>query len=529
MKKVLFVITFLLLLSGKAYAAEENYSANLGDSAEQGIYIKTPYPLLLTDIKKETYGDVIDTRFTYKIRNLKAKNSFIAITKRDLPNGDYFLFTEIKNTSSKKLKVELLINQNGGVETSLQSFEKYPVKHGNSPSVGYDPTTYPVGLLELKNTDQLIQNYMIGKAYYSRELEKTYKHGSTSKVRELIKEENPLTIDGHAITLSMKSEGKDIVDQWLMVSKKPLFENNRNLQLWMQESAVNYRKTNAWYTANGPYNKMVDTIEPLPASKLGYGRTLLLLKEDRALQLYRENGERYFYNLLYNSLANLDKFKGNKLYWETEVTSTYLKNLYGITAPFIDTRFNEQTALFLKGAGETLGIEGLEKAFYDYADLLIFQAESGNIINTGNEGYFIPDYFAVNQNVKTHMSLNHGLGGMNLLLEAYLDSGKSKYLETAKRIQIGLETEGEKWIRQNEDLWYKVNPDLTYHGTDYVHLTLLDLLKTYALWSKIDNNHNIFIDKLIRSKVAYLKNANISLTLTIKNHLKANGFEELIY
>lgn len=529
MKKALLLIPFLLLLSGKVYAAEKNDSVNIGESPEQAISIKTPFPILLTDIKREAYGDVRDTRYTYKIRNIKAKNSAITITKRDLPNGDYFLFTEIRNTSSQNIKVELLINQDRKLETSLQSFDKYPVKHGNSPSVGYDPTTYPVGLLALKEQDQLYQNYMIGKAYYSRELEKTYKHGSSSKVRELIKEENPLSIKDQAVTLSLKSEGKDVVDQWLLFSKKPLFENSRNLQLWMQESAVNYRKTNAWYTANGPYNKMVETIEPLPASKLGYGRTLLLIKEDRALELYRENGERYFYNLLFNSLANLDKFKGSKLYWETEVTSTYLKNLYGITAPFIDTRFNEQTALFLKRTGETLGIEGLEKAFYDYADLLVFQAESGNIIQTGNKGYFIPDYFAVNQKVKTHMSLNHGLGGMNLLLEAYLDSKNPKYLKTAIQIQTGLEAEGDKWIRQNEDLWYKVNPDLTYYGMDYVYLTLLDLLKTYALWAKIDDSHNVFIDRLIRSKVSYMKNAGIPLTVTVKNYLKANGYEELIY
>lgn len=529
MKKTLLFITLLLLLSGKVYAAEENYSANFGDSPEQAVYIKTPYPIILTDIKRESYGDVKDTRFTYKVRGLKAKNSVINVTKRDLPNGDYFIFTEVRNYSTKRLEVELLINQDRKLETSLQSYDKYPVKHGNSPSAGYDPTTYPVGLLSLKEQDQLKQNYMIGKAYYSREMEKKYKHGSNSKVRELIKEENPLTIKDQTVTLSLKSEGKDIVDQWLLFSKKPLFENSRNLQLWMQESAANYRKTNAWYTANGPYNKMVDTIEPLPASKLGYGRTLLLIKEDRALELYRENSERYFYNLLFNSLANLDKFKGNKLYWETEVTSTYLKQLYGITAPFIDTRFNEQTALFLKGTGETLGIEGLEKAFYDYADLLVFQADSGNLIKTGNNGYFIPDYFAVNQNVKTHMSLNHGLGGMNLLLQAYLDSKNPKYLKTAIKIQTGLEAEGDKWIRENEDLWYKVNPDLTYHGTDYVHLTLLDLLKTYALWEKIDGNRNVFIDKMIRSKISYLKNVDIALTLTIKNHLRANGYEDLIY
>ena len=93
----------------------------------------------------------------------------------------------------------------------------------------------------------------------------------------------------------------------------------------MLESAVNYKKRNKWYTANGPYNKMAVTIEPLPKSGRGYGRNLLLVKEDRVMALYTATKERYYENLVYNAFANLDIFRGDSTYWETEVTSTYLK------------------------------------------------------------------------------------------------------------------------------------------------------------------------------------------------------------
>lgn len=70
---------------------------------------------------------------------------------------------------------------------------------------------------------------------------------------------------------------------------------------------------------------MVSTTEPMPESGLGYGRSLLLVKEDRALTLYKNQQDRYFENLVYNSFVNLQNFKMGKEYWQTEVTSTYLK------------------------------------------------------------------------------------------------------------------------------------------------------------------------------------------------------------
>ena len=38
--------------------------------------------------------------------------------------------------------------------------------------------------------------------------------------------------------------------------------------------------------------------------------------------------------------------------WETEYTSTWLKNNYGIIAPYTDTRLNENVALFLTQTGK---------------------------------------------------------------------------------------------------------------------------------------------------------------------------------
>ena len=87
--------------------------------------------------------------------------------------------------------------------------------------------------------------------------------------------------------------------------------------------------------------------------------------------------ERYYENLVYNAFANLDIFRGKATYWETEVTSTYLKSLYGITAPFVDTRFNEQIALYLYNGGKAFGHSDYNVGLKNYADLLVSQKPKG--------------------------------------------------------------------------------------------------------------------------------------------------------
>ena len=71
----------------------------------------------------------------------------------------------------------------------------------------------------------------------------------------------------------------------------------------------------------------------------------------------------------------------------------------------------------------------------NYANLLVSQKEKGNIIKVDNESYYISDYFPSAQKVKTHTSMNHALGGMNILLLAYQELNDPAYLATATSIQ----------------------------------------------------------------------------------------------
>ena len=154
---------------------------------------------------------------------------------------------------------------------------------------------------------------------------------------------------------------------------------------------------------------------------------------------------------------------------------------------------------------------------------MVSRKEEGHIIQVDNNSYYISDYFPVNQKVTTHSSMNHVLGGMNILLMAYLEFGDEKYLETARAIQTAIERDQDKWIRDNGDIWYKISPEYEFVGDDYKHLTLEDLIQSYKLWSQVDKTYLPTIEKLIASKASYLSNENLGYTTKIYNGLNDIG------
>lgn len=484
---------------GLAIQQVEPYLYDVQLSEDEALYLSVNGRMELhkAGVEEHTYIRATDTVHTFSVMKQAESVATYELTIRELDNGDQFIFSKIINKSDTPVEIKVTVP---GSSDSFITFDRYDYEHKDDADIGYDPTTYPQGIIKLGEKE-----IVVGKNYRSRQLVKEYKNGDQSFMRELFEERKVYDESGESLEFSVVSEGNDISEHWFLYGRQQLFLYEATLDEWIHESTYAYRKTNAWYTAEGPYNKMVLTTEPQPHSKLGYGRTLLLFKEDKALERYTDTGDRYFYDLLINSLVNLDIFKGNKTYWETEVTSMYLKNLYGMHAPFIDTRFNEQTALFIYETGKALGIEDSDYALVNYADLLVEQIASGNVIGVPGGGGLIPDYFSVHEKVTTHMSLNHGLGGMNLLLETYLATGETKYLKAASWIDEGIASLGAKWLKPNGDTYYKINTDLTFVGKDYLFLTAWDLEDSIKLWNQVDPTRILTYELLLESKLRYLE------------------------
>ena len=491
---------------------------------EHPIYIRSIEKIGFENHVRIDYGFSRDNIYTYSVGE---QGALIELTFRSFDNGDYFLFSKLENPSERHIQIDVLQKENLVTSYELYRFDKNEIKRNTDDLFNADLTSYPTGVLRFVKEDGSVQERMVGQSYRSRQLSMYYAHAGHSEMRELLKEEEALSYTQVGSTFmsvhALQSTGQDIVDQWYLNSENLLFENDGHREDWMLESANYYKKRNSWYTAIGPFNKMVTTTEPLPENGQGYGRNLLLVKEDRAMALYHEQQDRYFENLIFNSYVNLKNFRGEKPYWETEVTSTYLKDLYGITAPFIDTRFNEQIALFYYRSGDEFGIRDYKEPLRNYADLLVSQKGQGNIIPIGKDAYYISDYFPISQDVATHSSMNHVLGGMNILLIAYNEFGDEKYLETARSVQNAITIQKDEWIRDNKDIWYRIAPDMSYKGDDYKHLTLEDLINSYQLWSAIDTAQLPVLEEMIESKAAYLSDEQLGYTTKIKKGLEEIG------
>lgn len=137
-----------------------------------------------------------------------------------------------------------------------------------------------------------------------------------------------------------------------------------------------------------------------------------------------------------------------------------------------------------------------------------------------DESYYIADYFPIAQQVTTHASMNHVLGGMNVLLMAYNEFGDQKYLDTAQAIQTAIVADKEDWIRDNGDIWYRISALRDFKGDDYKHLTLEDLINSYKLWKDIDPTYLPLLEEMIASKASFLSNENLGYTTKIKNGLR---------
>ncbi|TKC17008.1 hypothetical protein [Robertmurraya kyonggiensis] len=379
------------------------------------------YILEQVDVNEKNNLRSIDTTYEIEIKKFLNEIGRIRMTVREIDNGDYFIFSSLENFSKKPLKVDIEMPFDELNRFSINDFEQFPVNHQHDKVFGVDPTTYPIGLISLYDTDQLKKSMVISRNYVSKKMIQNYNDGTESVIRKLESENKgfDLSTDNKGVYLNMPlySTGKDISENWVMLSEQPLFKNEDALNDWIERSNTQYRYVNKWYTSEGSYSKLPWSIEP--GEKLGYGRNLSMMQDDPALEHYNSTKERYFYNLIINSVNNLMNFQDKEeRLWRTEYTSTWLKSEYGIQAPYTDTRHNEKVSVFLKDISNTLGIKELKDVNLVYADFLVSQVGIGNIIDI-DEGYLITDYYSPTQKKPTHVSLNHALGEMYFLIDAY--------------------------------------------------------------------------------------------------------------
>ncbi|MCZ2257595.1 S-layer homology domain-containing protein [Sporosarcina sp. G11-34] len=480
-----------------------------------------------------------DYHYYYHIGYTASPLGSLRVTLRKLDNGDTFVFTKFIYNGDNVYRASVTLPFHKATDYSLTKYESFgKVNQAHNGTFGVDKTSHPTGILSVKNGSRITNEVMMGKNYISHHRQQNYSGGS-SVLRELFEERESYSINTDAkknivtATMNVSIQPKAISESWALLSKEQLFASTANRDTWFKRTIAEYSSINNWLTADGAYTKLPWSIEP--GYKMGYGRNIGRLQGGIYLTMYNGNKERYYRNLVVNSIADLDVLSngaitaGKTPIFKTEYTSTWLKTPYGLTAPYVDTRMNENAALFLKNVSKSLSIDQLKNANLSYADLLVSQGELGNVIRVTPSSHLIPDYFGLgNQKTKTHVSLNHALGEMRFLLETYKQTGDEKYAKTARQLKAAIEYLHPRWIRSNGDLWYQVNPDLTFAGGDYDNLTLMDLLLSQNIFAETGIPRSAIFDEMIRSKTKYLVKENKSMTSPIIKLLQDQGFGNLL-
>ncbi|CAM3776975.1 hypothetical protein GCM10009865_50630 [Aeromicrobium ponti] len=487
---------------------------------------------VFTHIKSKDYNYYYDMGFPNKpLGTLK-------VTLRRVDNSDTFVFAKFEHNGDNTYSASIILPFDQASSYKVQRYDSYgKVVHEHNNTYGIDPSTHPIGILNVANGSQTRANIMMSKNYTSIKREQAYANGQKSVVREFLDEYESYKIHQDtaskavSMQLNMKVTSKAISESWVLLSNEKLFEDQSYIDYWFKRSIDEYHTINKWLTAEGVYTKLPWSVEP--GYKMAFGRNLGYIQGGIYLRAYNGSNERYFYNLVMNSIADLDVFtngairNGDVPVFKTEYTSTWLKRAYGTTAPYIDTRHNENTALFLKGAGEAFNIRELADANRKYADFLVNQKAIGNIIKITTSSHLIADYYAPGSQT-THVSLNHALGEMRFLIETYQHTKDEKYYRTAREIKAAIEYLYPRWVRDDGDLWYQVNGKLEFNGRDYAWLTLVDLLKSQTLFEEIGQPRSAIFDKMITSKTKYLVSTGQPIKSNIIDMLKEQGFGHLV-
>lgn len=437
------------------------------------------------------------------------------ITERTLGNGTRFVFEKVENEAW--LPIPITTSIEGLSKPDFTDWNPSVVEHPYHNDFGVDPTVNPFGAIT-HDEGEMLQ----GNVFISKELEAEYENQETSRLRELDKEVRHLEITGDSLSKDFWLPPNQIAESWSLLSDEELFTEEQTETEWIDFSLNNQTMQLNWLTAEGPYTKLPFSIEP--NTKMGYGRAMGRFEDEVSLEWNERSPSVFFESMVLNSRINLlgylEEFDGTR--WPTEYTSTWLKNAYGVTAPYVDTRFNEYVAFYLDNTAELYDeeIQQEELAVGVYADYLLSRIEEGEIIEAG-DGLLIIDYFDEDSSTPlTHASLNHELGGLKILLTAYQETAQEKYLEAAKQVILGIEQFGAAdggWIRDTGDLWYQARPDGTFSGDDYPQLTLVDLLETQNLFEEMGMERNAYFDEMIDAKLDYLESEGIELIEKVTN------------
>lgn len=206
-------------------------------------------------------------------------------------------------------------------------------------------------------------------------------------------------------------------------------------------------------------------------------------------------------------------------YYPTYALSTWLLEDYGIAAGYFDTRWNADMTLGLMTAYDLYGIEEFKTYAVKNGQFWLshIAAHSTTYTNAAGtiSGLLVEDYWHESGSQTTHTSLNHQLAAVLMLYRLGDLTGEASYTDYAEQLLNGICAVGADWIKDDGDLWYRIDPDGTMTGSDYPTLTYDDMVKLQQYLQSKGTGSNVVLTALMASKRIWMDANGVTGYLTL--------------
>lgn len=283
---------------------------------------------------------------------------------------------------------------------------------------------------------------------------------------------------------------------WYLTSDEKLADWNNGSHF----DALNFElANNRRFSWDGYYFKIPENYEP-------YSETMLYRHPSNYVgaQLTKAATFPAAFDLGYVFTYTAMKNQNDLGYWSTNPKSNWLSEDFNIGANFYDTRFNTDFAVSLINSYKKYNNDEFLMAVCRYAEYFIDHAEK-NHYETKNGGWLVADYGYEQEHIKTHVSLNHQLSELNVLLSLYQTTREVRYKETAEKMLLAIEDSKDQWVLPSNNLNYAIHYVAgTNPMVDYPYLTYNDLFETQVLCMKIYGKYNPTIEYLMDCKMEWM-------------------------
>ncbi len=282
-------------------------------------------------------------------------------------------------------------------------------------------------------------------------------------------------------------------------SSKPLidWQEGNNQQLW---SACLFDNEHRWcwdgYYYLSPSNY-------IPAGENYYHRLPAAYIAANMVN-YDSRAAKSFCLAMLDILLDLQNDQG---YFPTYAGSQWLYDDYQINPGFYDSRYNSDLVYAYGTAAEKYNVPHFMDAVVKYGKFFIEMAEHNHYTVTteqGEYGWLVYDYWHPDYFLATHTSLNHQTAEIiNLFMLAKI-SGSSEYLQVAEYMINGITALGDRWVKDNHDLYYAYMGNDEMGLSDYPYLTYNDLYNLQKILEEYYGERNPVLQQLMDEKKIWM-------------------------